>query len=148
RLDELDPGRKPQAQERAAAILATVLGTARLSDVNRDAIQAALGLLRTRGKSSQTSNHYRAALRAFLRWACEGDRIRDNPMRGVKGFNVEEDSPRRSLTDDELARLIRYAETGPIRYDMPGPLRAMAYRVAAATGFRVDELRSLTPESF
>ena len=31
---------------------------------------------------------------------------------------------------------------------MSGPLRAMAYRVAAATGFRVAELRSLTAESF
>jgi integrase len=31
---------------------------------------------------------------------------------------------------------------------MPGPLRAMAYRVAAATGFRVEELRTLLPESF
>jgi integrase len=31
---------------------------------------------------------------------------------------------------------------------MPGPLRALAYRVAAATGFRAQELRSLTPESF
>jgi integrase len=31
---------------------------------------------------------------------------------------------------------------------MPGPLRAIAYRVAAATGFRVSELRSLTHQSF
>ena len=31
---------------------------------------------------------------------------------------------------------------------MSGALRAIAYRVAAHTGFRVDELRSLAPESF
>ena len=31
---------------------------------------------------------------------------------------------------------------------MPGPLRAMAYRMAAATGFRAAELRTLTPEAF
>ena len=31
---------------------------------------------------------------------------------------------------------------------MIGPDRAMAYRVALSTGFRADELRSLTPESF
>ena len=72
------------------------------------------------------------------------------PTDGVEGFNVDEDQRhvRRSLTDDELARLIAHAETGRPILGMPGPLRAMAYRVAAVTGFRVDELRSLTPESF
>ena len=76
--------------------------------------------------------------------------MRDNPMRGVKGFNVEEDlrHERLSLTDDELARLIVTAEDGPTHHDMTGPSRAMAYRLATATGFRADELRSLTPESF
>jgi integrase len=31
---------------------------------------------------------------------------------------------------------------------MTGPDRAMLYRVAVGTGFRANELRSLTPESF
>ena len=70
-------------------------------------------------------------------------------MPGVTSLNVEEDQRlRRILTDDELGRLVQYAESGPFRWDMPGPLRAMAYRAAAGTGFRVDELRSLTPEAF
>ena len=33
-------------------------------------------------------------------------------------------------------------------HNMPGPDRAMAYRVALGTGFRAKELRSLTPASF
>src|SRR5262249_56407415 len=88
--------------------------------------------------------------RAFARWAWDNGRLRDNPMRGVKGFNPEEDRrhERRSLADDELARLIATTERGPELFGMPGPLRAMAYRVAAATGFRADELRTLTPEAF
>ncbi len=52
------------------------------------------------------------------------------------------------MTGDELAKLIQTAERGPERYNMPGPLRAMAYRIASATGFRADELRKLTSESF
>jgi hypothetical protein len=44
--------------------------------------------------------------------------------------------------------LIATAEHGPSVYDMPGLLRAFAYRMAAASGFRVSELRRLTPESF
>ncbi len=68
---------------------------------------------------------------------------------GATSLNAEEDQrPRRILTDDELGRLVQYAKSGRVRWDMPGPLRAMAYRAAAGTGFRVDELRSLTPEAF
>ncbi len=123
---------------------------ARLSDLVPDRIQAALGRLREAGKANQTVNHDRAAPRAFVRWAWDNGRIRENPMRGVKGFNAEEDRrhERRSLSDEELARLIRAAASGPECFGMPGPLRAMAYRLAAAAGFRAEELRTLTPESF
>lgn len=150
RLADIDTGRKAEAQERGARKLADPLRSARLSDLTPERIQSALALLRDAGKSHQTVNHYRAALRAFARWAGDKGRLRDNPMRGVSGFNAEEDirHARRSLTDDELARLVQAAEHGPDVFGMPGPLRAMAYRVAAATGFRVAELRALTPESF
>ena len=71
-------------------------------------------------------------------------------MAGVTGYNAREDvrHARRSLSEDELARLVQAAEVGPVVFHMDGPTRAMAYRVAAGTGFRVDELRSLTPQSF
>jgi site-specific recombinase XerD len=150
RLADLERGRKPEARERAARKLADALKTARLSDLAPEKIQSALALLRDAGKSNQTVNHYRAALRAFARWAGDKGRLRDNPMRGVKGFNAEEDvrHERRALTDDELARLIATAGRGPELFGMPGPLRAMAYRVASATGFRAEELRTLTAEVF
>src|SRR5262249_6346450 len=131
-------------------VLENVLSRSRFSHLSPEAIQSALAALRDAGWSLQTCNHYRAAIRAFLRWAFDKGRIRDIPLRGVESFNAEEDErhPRRALTDDELARLIQTTEAGPDRYGMPGGLRAVAYRVAAATGFRVEELRSLTPESF
>ena len=150
KLAEIETGRGRKASVQAEAALDAVLKSARLSDLAPDRIQAALAKLRDAGKALQTVNHYRAALRAFARWAWDNARLRDNPMRGVKGFNAEEDvrHARRCLTDDELARLVRAAESGPEVFGMPGPLRAMAYRVAAGTGFRVAELRGLTPDRF
>ncbi len=44
--------------------------------------------------------------------------------------------------------MIQAAESGPIVYKMTGPDRAALYRLALGTGFRANELRSLTPESF
>jgi site-specific recombinase XerC len=149
-LAEIEPGRKAEARERGARVLADVLTGARLTDLAPDRIQAALGRLRDAGKSLQTANHYRAALRAFVRWCSDSGRLRDNPMRGVRGFNPEEDPRhvRRTLTAPELARLVVAAENGPMLHGMPGPLRAMAYRLAVATGFRAEELRTLLPDAF
>ena len=52
------------------------------------------------------------------------------------------------LTEDELIRLIHAAEHGAVRCRLSGPDRAMLYRIAAGTGYRSEELQSLTPESF
>ena len=148
-LDDLVPGRKAEAMERAARLLADELARARFADLTAEKIQAALARLRDKGRSAQTANHFRAAIRSFLKWCHKRGRIREVPSDGVEGFNVEEDLRhiRRSLTAAEFARLIAHAEHARPVLGMPGPLRAMAYRVAAS-GFRVDELRSLTPESF
>jgi integrase len=148
-IDELESGRSVAALARTTELVSSFLGCTRFADLTSEAIQAALATLSDCGKSNQTVNHCRAAVRAFLRWSFKKKRIREVPMQGVESFNVEEDQRvRRALTDDELGRLIRATEVGPIRFEMTGPLRAMAYRVASATGFRVQELRSLTPESF
>jgi integrase len=147
---DVEPGRHPVATARAESTLADALATGRLTDLQPERIQAALARLKDAGKAAQTVNHYRAAIRAFGRWALATGRLRDDPMRGVAGLNVAEDirHARRTLTNAELARLIDAAATGPELHGMAGALRAMAYRAAIATGFRVAELRSLTPESF
>jgi len=71
-------------------------------------------------------------------------------MLGVTGFNAKEDvrHARRDLSDPELTLLIEGASRGPGSYGLSGPDRALTYRLALATGFRADEIRSLTPESF
>jgi integrase len=118
--------------------------------LTRDAIQGALSKIRKAGASAQTANHYRSAIRAFCRWMVESGRMRSNPVAGVKPYRADSDRryERRPLGPDELARLVAAAEQGPDIEGVPGPVRAMAYRVAAATGFRLEEMRSLTSESF
>ncbi len=150
KLEEFELGRSAQAVAQGQAVLSNALRNARLTHLRPERIQAALAHLKDAGKSLQTANHYRAALRAFVRWLGDKNRLQDNPMRGVSGYNVEEDHRhiRRSLTHEELARLVEAAKRGPVIYGMPGTLRALAYRLAAGTGFRVSELRSLTPENF
>jgi len=83
---DLERGRRPAALAEAAAYLASVMKVARLSDLTSEAIQSGLAVLRDSGKSNQTVNHYRAALRAFVLWCWSKGRLRDNPMRGVSGF--------------------------------------------------------------
>ena len=133
-----------------AGVVAELAKATKLSHLQPSRIQAALASLKDSGRSLETVNHHRASIRAFVRWVRADGRLRDDPMLGVSGFNAKEDvrHARRALSDDELARLVRSATAGPVVYHMDGPTRAMAYRVAAGTGFRVAELRSLTPESF
>ena len=148
-LDGFDPGRKPGDQRSTACVLADGLQAACRSDLVPDRIQAALGRLRDAGKAHQTVNHYHAALRAFARWAWENGRICDNPMHGVKGFNVEEERrhERWSRADNELGGLTLAPNSGPLACRTSGPLRAMACRLTAVTGLRAEELRAPTPRS-
>jgi integrase len=149
-LDTLVPGRMADAMAEAAKLLASALELARFENLTPETIQAALARLKDEGRSAQTANHFRAAISAFLKWCHRRVRVRTVSSEVVDAFNVDEDlrHVRRPLTENELSLLIHYAESGPDRLGMSGPLRSIAYRTAAYSWFRVDELRSLTPESF
>jgi integrase len=125
------------------------IAPSRLSDLAAEKIQAAIARLQAAGWSHQTCNHYLAAVKAFLKWCFDTYRIRERP-RGLKGYNVEEDRrhDRRTLSLEELRRLVEAAHRGKPYYGVSGPARALCYRTAAATGLRFSELASLTPESF
>ena len=127
----------------------------RISELSPSAVQGAIAGLRESseeqtGLSLQTCNHYLKAAKQFSRWLRKDGRCRDDALAHLSGYNVALDRrhDRRALTDDELARLIDAAEAGPVVRGMAGADRAMLYRLAVHTGFRANELRSLTPESF
>ena len=90
-IKDLEAGRSVKALEQTAAILKTALSRSYFGNLLSEGIQSALASLSNFGKSNQTVNHYKAALRAFLIWSKDRGRIRDNPMKGVGSLNVDED---------------------------------------------------------
>src|SRR5262249_43124717 len=145
------PRRSTRAdRDRSAAALKAVLDDTRFGDLSPSMIQQALGTLRAGGRALATLNHHRSAARAFFRWAREDGRLQDDPLAGVTGYNAAADRrhDRRTLSLDELRRLIGAAEAGPPYRAMSGPRRALCYRLAVATGLRYSEIRSVRPESF
>jgi integrase len=122
----------------------------RLSDLSPSRVQAALASLRAQGMALGTCNHHRAAIRAFSRWLWKEGRLSADPLVGVSGFNAREDRrhDRRTLSIEELRRVIDAAERGPAYRRMSGHARAICYRLAVATGLRYSEIKSLTPASF
>jgi integrase len=151
-LAEIDPPRKSTVAERRryAARLAERVRGARLTDLTRDRVQAALATLRDAGRSLATCNAHRTAIRGFSRWAWRDGRTPEDTLAGVTGYNVAEDRrhDRRTLGVDELLRLVSAAESGPAYQAMSGAARALCYRLAVATGLRFSEIKSITPGSF
>ncbi len=90
------------------------------------------------------------SIKAFTRWLWRDGRAAGDTLAHLQGYNAETDRrrERRDLLPDEFARLIQAAERGPTTFEMLGPDRAMLYATAAGTGFRANELRTLTRESF
>jgi integrase len=110
--------------------------------------------------SAQTSNFYLQAIKQFCKWMVKDRRASESPVAHLQGLNVKAhpQRQRRVVTVDELIRLIdttwssqpRMGRTrdGDIAWHMTGPERAMLYMLAAETGLRSSEMRSLTLSSF
>jgi integrase len=152
KLADIDPPKNVKRSGIAAydATLAKWVASARLSDLTAERVQKVLATLRGEGRSLGTLNHYRTAIKAFSKWCHDTHRIREDALRGVRGYNAKEDRrhDRRTIALDELQRLIAVAEQGPEVLGMAGPVRALCYRLAVATGLRYSEIASIKPESF
>jgi len=151
RLETIDAPRRSTAKQRADAAEATrgYLKAARLSDLTPSGIQRALSTLVASGRALATVNHHRAAIKAFAAWAKDDGRMRDDPTGSVTGYNAREDRrhDRRTISLEELRRLIDEAQRGPTYRLMTGPARALCYRLAVSTGLRYSEIKSVTPAS-
>jgi len=103
-----------------------------------------------RGFGAHAVNGFITALNGFGRWMVREGRASENPMVGLRKLNAKTDKrhPRRPYAIDELRWLLDVTRKGPERFGMTGVERAMLYRVAAETGLRSNELRSLTRASF
>lgn len=151
-LRAIDPPKTATLDERdqADSIINETLKNRRLNDLNAERVQTALATLKADGRSNETVNHHRTAIRSFAKWCSDTNRLASNPLARVTGFNAAADRrhDRRTIGIDELRRLIATAENGPDYRRMTGPARALVYRVAASTGLRYAEIGSLTARSF
>ncbi len=124
----------------------------KIGDVQSSAVVEYLGTLRTAGKSVKTANDYLAAVKGFTRWLWRDKRSVLDALAGLsKLANGETDvrHARRDFSPDELGLLLEAARQSPkVIRCLPGLDRHFLYLTACATGFRVSELASMTPESF
>ncbi|MFC1633655.1 tyrosine-type recombinase/integrase [Planctomycetota bacterium] len=122
-------------------------------DIQASKTQRFLADLQKSGSiSPQTFNHYLKAVKEFAGWMVQDGRASESPLKHLKCRAVQkvvdEVHPRRALQVDELRQLFETTKSGPMRFGMSGFERYLCYRVAAETGLRAKELRSLKVNSF
>ena len=102
------------------------------------------------GIGPATHNHYVNGLKAFGNWLVKTRKVRENPFRFLAKLNEDVDvrRERRSLGEDEFARLLHTARLGRPFRGLSGPDRGRLYLTAAyahrAAG-RANWRRFLTP---
>ncbi len=87
----------------------------RLVDINREGMENWLVGCTQEGMAPRTRNAYLQAIRSFLNW-CIPDRLNSNPLARVEKAdeNIDRRKQRRSMTQDELSRLLRVAMFRPL----------------------------------
>ncbi len=143
----------------------------RVADLNPSAIMQAVAILKTdgppdvpkrpakegdeaaskpKGLSARAVNAHLTAVKSLSRWLKRDGRTADYALETLGKQNEQADRRRirRALTPEEAARVIRAAVSGPEAGGLSGPDRAMLYDLALGTGFRAEELATLTPERF
>jgi site-specific recombinase XerD len=108
--------------------------------------------LRRTGRGISSANGYLVALKAFSRWLWRDKRAPVDELAAMSKLpNAETDvrHARRDFTAEEYDWLLRTVRDSDRVYrHLAGTDRFHLYLTAAATGLRVAELDSLTPESF
>jgi integrase len=135
----------------------------RISDLTTAAVLRAISAMRTppppaegekkqkRPASLATCNGHLRSAKGFSRWLWKQRLTPDDALLDLGLYNAATDRRhiRREMSAEEVQWLLDVTEARTLRgHGAPGPTRAMCYRLAAATGFRANELRSLTTDSF
>jgi integrase len=111
----------------------------------------ALLAIRGRGKGDSTVGYYAREVKAFPRWLADAERLPRDPLAKLPGAGTTSSHrhDRRALTEAELRRLLVAADASPrtIR-GLAGRDRWALYLTAMSTGFRAEELSTLTPRLF
>lgn len=105
---------------------------------------------RTVGFTNATKNHYLTAFKGFTKWLAKRGRLDRDPLAFVRKWPIDgnESFRRRAFLVEEVAMLLDHTRDAAPLEGISGRDRAMLYLVAVCTGFRANELSSLTPRSF
>ena len=95
-----------------------------------------------------TYNGYIGAFKLFCTWAVREGRAEFSPVQYLDRVTVPDKEKRQALGFDEVCRLLTAAVNGPKVEHLTGMERAVLYRVAIETGYRVNELRNFTVGDF
>lgn len=128
-------------------------GFLHLTDIDADRVNSYLKRRRDGGIGYRRSNGLLTVAKCFMNWAVDRGYIAQSPLRGRRAELLDEEKDRRrirrALEIKELRRLFEAAESSEADYDgIPGPERALLYRLAAETGIRRGELSKLTVGDF
>ncbi len=148
--------------ERHLRAIFAAAGIERLPELKSAAVLSAISALRNpppvEGEEKQkqpaslaTCNGHLRSVKGFSRWLWKQRLTTEDALLDLGLFNAATDRRhiRREMGAEEVGWLLDVTEQRTLpEHGAPGPTRAMCYRLAAATGFRANELRSLTTDSF
>ena len=148
--------------ERHLRAVFAAAGIGRLPELKSAAVLSAMSAMRNPapvdGQEKQkqpaslaTCNGHLRSVKGFSRWLWKQRLAPEDSLLDLGLFNAETDRRhiRREMSAEEVRWLLDATERWTLpEHGAPGPTRAMCYRLAAATGFRANELRSLTTDSF
>ncbi len=125
-------------------------GFVNYNDIDANRLYTFLADLEGDGGFGQRSfNYYLKSCKQFCRWMVKERRATENPLLHLSCITqTEKRRQRRALTLTEQRKLLETAETGEKHHNLTGAERALVYRLALQTGFRANEIRSLTVSSF
>lgn len=123
---------------------------AKYHDIEQDAVKKRLGAWRRQGMAHQTANHYTTRVKSFCSWMVQTKRAYENRLMSLVKINADTDKrhERRAMSTSQFRGFLESTRSEPSRFNMTGHERAMLYWIAAGTGFRADECRSLTRSCF
>lgn len=135
---EGNPWGKKHALERKSKLTWWIdqLNLKKLKDLKTGltSVEKLLQNLKGENKSNKTIANYAEAIHAFCEWCVNREYFADSPLKKLTRIKMDVQTERRSLTTDEIQRLL---DVAPLE-------RKVLYKVALCTGLRANELRELT----
>jgi len=109
-----------------------------LKDVSLSRVELVVQRLLKSKSAPKSVAHRVEAIRCLCIWGARRSYLIDNPLRGMAKINTRPKTPHRSLTEEEIANLLKVSPAH----------RRLWYEVALETGFRAAELRAIRVSNF